>query len=217
MSRESLLAGSIDAILNCDEVAAVEVAKRSLVEGVSPIDMLNDGFSAGIREMGERFGRGESFLPELIMAANSMKAATDILNEAINASGSNQKKGVMVIATVEGDVHDIGKGIVISLLKTQGIDVIDIGRDVPVNKIIEKAVEVNADIIGTCALLTTTMINQKKLEDELRARDLKSRFKTMIGGAPCTRRWADKIGADAYAEDAADAVKLALQMLGEVD
>jgi trimethylamine corrinoid protein len=213
MSRESLIAEAIEAILSCDEAAAVDVAKRSLAEGVSPVDMLNGGFSAGIREMGERFGRGESFLPELILAASSMKAATDILNEAISAAGSSQKHGVMVIATVEGDVHDIGKGIVISLLKTQGIEVFDAGRDVPVDKIIEKALEVNADIIGTSALLTTTMINQKKLEETLRARDLRSRFKTMIGGAPCTKRWAEKIGADAYAEDAADAVNLALKML----
>jgi trimethylamine corrinoid protein len=215
VSRESLINEAIDSILSCEREAAVDVAKRALSEGVSPIDILSDGFSAGIREMGERFGRGESFLPELILAADTMKAATDILNEAISADGSNQKRGVMVIATVEGDVHDIGKGIVISLLKTQGIEVIDAGRDVPVNTIIEKALEVNADIIGTCALLTTTMVNQKKLEETLRARDLRSRFKTMIGGAPCTKRWADKIGADAYAEDAAEAVSLALQMLGK--
>jgi trimethylamine corrinoid protein len=215
VSQESLITEAIDAILNCDEAAAVDVAKRSLTEGVSPIDILNKGFSAGIREMGERFGQGESFLPELILAASSMKAATDILNEAISASGSNQKHGVMVIASVEGDVHDIGKGIVISLLKTQGIEVIDVGRDVPVDKIIEKALEVNADIIGTSALLTTTMINQKKLEEALWERNLRSRFKTMIGGAPCTKRWAEKIGADAYAEDAADAVNLALKLLGK--
>lgn len=213
MSRDFLLFEAMSAILSCDEAAAVEVAKRSLAEGMSPIDILNEGFSVGIREMGERFGRGESFLPELILAANTMKAATDVLNEVIAKSGANRKVGVMVIATVEGDVHDIGKGIVVSLLKTQGIDVIDLGRDVPVDTIIEKALEVNADIIGTSALLTTTMANQKNLEDELRARGLRSMFKTMVGGAPCTKRWADKIGADAFAEDAAEAVRLAMQML----
>jgi trimethylamine corrinoid protein len=214
LTRESLLSEAFEAIVNCDEVAAVDVAKRSLAEGVDPVDILADGFSAGIREIGERFGRGESFLPELILAASSMKSATDILSEAISASGAGQKQGVMVIATVEGDVHDIGKGIVVSILKTQGIEVIDIGRDVPTGKIIQAAIDHNVDIIGTCALLTTTMTQQKKLEDELKARGLKSRFKTMIGGAPCTKRWAAKIGADGYAEDAAEAVKLALQMLG---
>lgn len=214
MSRETLIAEAINAILICNQEAAVDVAKRSIVEGVDPVDMLSEGFSVGIREMGEQFGRGEAFLPQLILSANTMKAATEILNEAINAKGSVVKKGIMVIATVEGDVHDIGKGIVISLLNTQGIEVIDMGRDVPVEKIIEKALEVNADLIGTSALLTTTMMSQKKLEDELRARNIRSRFKTMIGGAPCTQRWADKIGADAYAEDAAQAVTKALELLG---
>lgn len=214
MSRDTLIAEAINAILICNQEAAVDVAKRSIVEGIDPVDMLSEGFSVGIREMGEQFGRGEAFLPQLILSANTMKAATEILNEAINVKGSVAKKGIMVIATVEGDVHDIGKGIVISLLNTQGIEVIDMGRDVPVEKIIEKALEVNADLIGTSALLTTTMMSQKKLEDELRARNIRSKFKTMIGGAPCTQRWADKTGADAYAEDAAQAVTKALELLG---
>lgn len=205
---------AIDAIMNCDQDAAVNVAKRALEAGVDPVSMLNDGFSVGIREMGERFGTGEVFLPQLILAAETMKGATAILEEAINESGGVRKKGVMVIATVEGDVHDIGKGIVISLLKTQGIEVIDLGRDVSTDKIIEKALEVKADIIGTSALLTTTIMAQKKLEDELRARNIRDQFKTIVGGAPCTQRWAEKIGADAYAEDAAEAVEKALQLLG---
>jgi len=214
LSRETLIAEAIETILTCNQDAAVDVAKRSIDEGVDPVDMLSEGFSVGIREMGEKFGRGEVFLPQLILSANTMKAATELLNEAINDKGSVVKKGIMVIATVEGDVHDIGKGIVISLLNTQGIEVIDMGRDVSVEKIIEKALEVNADLIGTSALLTTTMMSQKKLEDELKARNIRSKFKTMIGGAPCTQRWADKIGADAYAEDAAQAVTKALELLG---
>lgn len=215
MSRENLIKEAMDSIIACDRNAAADAAKRGLAEGISPLDLLNEGFMLGIQEIGERFGRGESFLPELIMAAEAMKVATAVLNDAINASGATVKKGKMLIATVEGDVHDIGKGIVISLLNAQGIEVTDAGRDVPVNVIIERAIEFNADIIGTSALLTTTMVNQKKLEDALRERGLKSRFKTMIGGAPCTQRWADKIGADAYAEDAAQAVTLALNMLGK--
>lgn len=214
MSRETLIAEAIDAILNCNIEGAKDVAVRSIAEGVDPVVMLNDGFSVGIREMGEQFGRGEAFLPQLILSANTMKAATEILNVAINEKGTMVKQGIMVIATVEGDVHDIGKGIVISLLNTQGIEVFDLGRDVPVEKIIEKALEVKADLIGTSALLTTTMMSQKKLEDELKARGIRSQFKTMIGGAPCTQRWADKIGADAYAEDAAQAVTKALELLG---
>ncbi|MGI6678745.1 MAG: cobalamin-dependent protein [Dehalobacterium sp.] len=119
----------------------------------------------------------------------------------------------MVFATVEGDVHDIGKGIVISLVKTQGIEIIDLGRDVPVSRIIEVAVQENAEMIGTSALLTTTMVEQKKLEDELKKNGLKGKIMTMVGGAPVTQRWADRIGADAYGEDASEAVNKALELL----
>jgi len=123
-----------------------------------------------------------------------------------------EKKGTMVIATVEGDVHDIGKGIVISLIKTQGINVIDLGRDIGTDEIIAGALEHNADIIGTSALLTSTLNGQKKLEEELQKRGLKERFKTIVGGAPVTQKFADKIGADAYAEDAAEAVVKVLDL-----
>lgn len=213
MSQEAFITEAINSILNCDRTAAADVATRALEAGVDPVSLLNNGFSTGIREMGEKFGTGEIFLPQLIMSAETMKAATEILNEAIKKNGGDSRKGTMVIATVEGDVHDIGKGIVISLLKTQGIEVIDLGRDVKTDKIIEAALEANADIIGTSALLNTTIMAQKKLEDELRRRNLRDKFKTMVGGAPCTQRWADKIGADAYAEDAAEAVEKALELL----
>lgn len=214
MSLEVILQEAIDSILDCNQDTAIDVANRAIAEGLDPVVVLSDGFSSGIREMGERFGSGEVFLPQLILSAEVMKAATAILDEQIQKKGGKEKQGVMVIATVAGDVHDIGKGIVVTLLKTQGIDVIDLGRDVPVDTIIETALEKNADIIGTSALLTTTIMEQKKLEDELRARGLRDRFKTMVGGAPCTTRWADKIGADAYAEDAAECVTKALEMLG---
>ena len=212
MSKEDVLKEAVDAILNSDQEKAVAVARQALSEGLDPVDVLSSGFSVGIREVGELFGRGEVFLPELILAAEAMKEASAVLEEGINGS-SIQKKGKLLIATVEGDVHDIGKGIVISLLKTQGIEVCDLGRDVPVDAIIEKAVELDVDIIGTSALLTTTLPEQKKLEEELRSRGLRDRFKTMIGGAPATQRWADRIGADAYGEDAAEAVNKALALL----
>lgn len=174
--------------------------------------MLTEGFSVGIRTIGDLFGRGEVFLPELIMSAQAMKEATAILEPVLQAN-EVQKKGKMLIATVEGDVHDIGKGIVVSMVKTQGLEVVDLGRGVPIHTIIEKAVEYKVDIIGTSALLTTTLPEQKKLEDQLRKHGLREWFKTMVGGAPCTQRWADRIGADAYGEDAAEAVTKALALL----
>lgn len=211
MSKD-VLQEAIDSILESDQEKAVAIAKRAISEGLDPVEVLTAGFSVGIREVGDRFGRGEVFLPELILAAEAMKEASAVLEGAIQ-NISAQKKGKMLIATVEGDVHDIGKGIVVSLLKTQGIEVYDLGRDVGVDTIIEKAVELDVDIIGTSALLTTTLPEQKKLEEELRSRGLRGRFKTMVGGAPATQRWADRIGADAYGEDAAEAVTKALALL----
>lgn len=214
MNRDEVISNAIDAMVNCDEKRALEIAEKAIAAGFDPVDILSAGFSVGIRKVGDLFGRGELFLPQLIQSAEIMKKVTGVF-ESVMSKEAAEKKGVMVIATVEGDVHDIGKGIVISLLRTQGIEVIDLGRDVKTEKIIETALEVNADIIGTSALLSTTLVGQKKLEDELRRRGLRDRFKTMVGGAPCTQRWADKIGADAYGEDAADAVEKALALLGK--
>lgn len=212
MTRDQVLASAKDSILNCDEKKALEVAEKAISEGHDLTDILSEGFSVGIRKVGDLFGRGEVFLPQLILSAEIMKKVGEVFDAVISKDAA-EKKGKMVIATVEGDVHDIGKGIVISLLRTQGIEIIDLGRDVETDKIIETAVEVEADIIGTSALLSTTLTGQKKLEDELKKRGLRERFKTMVGGAPCTQRWADKIGADAFGEDAADAVTKALVLL----
>ncbi|KUO50052.1 MAG: dimethylamine corrinoid protein 3 [Desulfitibacter sp. BRH_c19] len=213
MSKELILNQAREAILKCDPKKAVEVARQALAEGLDPVEVLSEGFSDGIRQVGDLFGRGELFLPELISASQVMKEASVVLEEAIEAK-ARKNKGKMLIATVEGDVHDIGKGIVVSLVKAQGIEVIDLGREIPVSTIIEKAVEHDVNIIGTSALLTTTMPEQKKLEGVLKKEGLKDRFKTMVGGAPCTQRWADRIGANAYAEDAAEAVTKALALLG---
>ena len=213
MSIEDIILEARETILQCDQERAVRLAERALAEGYDPVEVISAGFSYGIRQMGELFGRGEVFLPQLIMSSEVMKSAVKILDAAIIQEGTIQYKGTIVIATVEGDVHDIGKGIVVSLLKTQGLQVYDLGRDVSIVRIIEKAIEVKADIIGTSALLTTTLMSQKKLEDELRKNGLRDQFKTMVGGAPATQRWADRIGADAYAEDAAEAVTKALFLL----
>ncbi|WP_028307867.1 cobalamin B12-binding domain-containing protein [Desulfitibacter alkalitolerans] len=214
MGKSTIIDEAIESIFKFDENAAIEIAKKGLNEGLDPIELLTEGFSVGIRKVGDLFGRGQVFLPELMLSAEVMKKVTELCDEAVRTKGSeSRKKGLMIMATVEGDVHDIGKGIVISLIKTQGIEVIDLGRDVPVSKIIEKALSYKADLIGTSALLTTTLMEQKKLEDELKKHNVRERFKTLVGGAPATQRWADRIGADAFGEDAADAVKKALELL----
>lgn len=213
MTKEFILSEAQATILKGDVQKAVIIAQQALAEGLDPVEVLSEGYSAGIRKVGDLFGRGEVFLPELILSAQAMKEASAILEGAIPTTG-NLKKGKMLLATVEGDVHDIGKGIVVSLVRSQGVEVIDMGRDVSVSVLIEKAVEFNVDIIGTSALLTTTLTEQRKLEGELRKHGLRDRFKTMVGGAPCTQRWADRIGADAYAEDAGEAVTRVLALLG---
>ena len=156
-------------------------------------------------------------LPELIYAAEVMKSATGAILEYLNRDGEEssvrEKKGTVILAAVAGDVHDIGKSIVASTLRTAGFDVIDLGCEVPVEVILEEAKKHNADIIGTSALLTSTMSEQKKLEKLLQERGERDNFITMVGGAPCTPRWAKRIGADGYSEDAIEAVKVALELI----
>ncbi len=194
---------------------AVALARQVIDKGGDPVELMNMAFIPAINEVGDLFGRGQLFLPELIIAADVMKAVTDIVNETISATTTvKSTKGTILIATVKGDVHDIGKCIVTSLLQANGFTVHDIGRDIDTAKIIEDAVKFNADIIGTSALLTTTMPCQKDLEDMLKAKGLRDRFKTMVGGAPVTPRWAARIGADAYAEDAQDGVRKTEELLG---
>jgi trimethylamine corrinoid protein len=194
---------------------AVALARQVIDGGGDPVELMNLAFIPAINEVGNLFGRGQLFLPELIVAADAMKAVTDVVNETISGkAGVKKTKGTILIATVKGDVHDIGKCIVTSLLQANGFVVHDIGRDIDTAKIIEEAVKYNVDIIGTSALLTTTMPCQKDLEELLKSKGLRERFKTIVGGAPVTPRWATRIGADAYAEDAQDGVRKVEKMLG---
>jgi trimethylamine corrinoid protein len=204
--KEILFRKAADTIVEADEDAAIDVLKEAEADGADLIELLSKGYSVGMREVGDKFGMGELFLPELIFASEVMKNVTNEIESKLEG-GAIQKKGVMVLGTVAGDVHDIGKGIVASLLKTSGVEVYDIGREVPAEEFIAKAKELDADFIGSSALLTTTMTEQKTIEELVDAVGLKGKVKTLVGGAPVTQRWAEKIGADAYCEDAAVAVK----------
>ncbi len=193
---------------------ALALAREVIDGGNDPVELMTEAFIPAINDIGEQFARGQIFLPELIVAADAMQAVTDLVNEVISANSSNKKpKGKILMATVKGDMHDIGKCIVTSLLQANDFTVYDIGRDVATSKIIEEAVNLDVDIIGTSTLLTTTMPCQKELEDILKKEGLRDRFKTIVGGAPVTPRWATRIGADAYAEDALDAVHKAKELL----
>lgn len=204
---------AIEAIVKGDMALAAETAKKGLGEGIDPLELINQGFIPGINKVGDMFDVGTLFLPELILSANAMQTATDIINAAI-PENDRQVQGRFLIGTVEGDVHDIGKTIVVSLLKASGFEVKDLGRDVPTDRFIKEADDFKADIIGSSSLLTTTMPAQKKLEEELKKAGLKERYKTMVGGAPVTQRWADRIGADGFAENAIACVRLAKELIG---
>jgi len=203
---------AMEAILNGDAEKAAEVAKRGLDEGVDPLEFMDQGFVPGINQVGDLFMKGRIFIPSLILAATAMEKAMAILKDAI-PEGQEPLRCKVVIGTVEGDVHDIGKTIVVALFKANGFDVLDIGRDVPVERFIEEAEKFDADVIGSSTLLTTTMGLQKEIEQELKKAGLRDKYKTIIGGAPVTQRWADRIGADAYAQDATDGVKKIKELL----
>lgn len=216
MSKDTYIKEAIESIIEYNEEKAVDVMNRAIADGCDPVEILSEGFSAGIREVGDLFGKGRIFLPELMLAAAVMQKISEIVDKEVAKKGNTtEKKGTMVLATVQGDVHDIGKGIVASLIKTQGIEIIDLGRDVSVEDIVAAAEKYHADIIGTSALLTTTLGEQKRLEEVLRAKGLRDKYKTILGGAPATQRWADRIGADAYAEDAAEGVNKVLALLAK--
>jgi len=199
-------------IITPDRAAAEEIAARALAMGIRPADIMQKGFVRGIQEVGELFESGELFLPELMMSADAMAWATKVTNAALEGQAA-VLKGRIVMGTVQGDVHDIGKAIVIAYLKANGYEVTDLGRDVPAASFLARAAaETGADVIGMSALLTTTMEEQKKIVKTVREQGLP--YKCVVGGAPCTQRWADQIGADAYAEDASDGVKKINELLG---
>lgn len=209
MSDEKLFEKAKESVVDGDKELAIQLAQEGLDAGIDPAELIDKGFVPGIVRMGELFEDGEIFLPELIISADTIKGAVDLLNEAMNKAGVKRGPAAKVIlATVEADLHDIGKGIVASLMVANGFEVIDLGRDVQSSKIIDTAIEMEADIIGSSALLTTTMVHQQEIEDLLKEKGLKGKIKTIVGGAPVTERWQNKIGADGFGETAADSVRL---------
>jgi corrinoid protein of di/trimethylamine methyltransferase len=213
--NEELFKKMATSIIDGDSDAAVALAKESVSAGVDPLDAITKGYVVGVNTVGEAFGRGESFLPELVMAGEAMKSAVSALDPEMKKRGTQRKMlGKVVIATVEGDIHEIGKSLVATMLGASGFEVFDLGVDTPSDKIIGKALEVNADIIAMSALLTTTMVKQREVIEELEKEGLRKKVKVMVGGAPVTRDWVTTIGADGFSEDAIGAVMLAKQLMG---
>lgn len=212
---QSLLDQLREAIIGLEESKAKDIAKQGIEEGVDCLDMVNQGIRAALDFMGERFASGAIFLPELMLAAKAADAAVEILEpDLLKRGGVPDKLGKVLMATVKGDIHDIGKNIVTLFLKSSGFEVMDIGVGKSSEEILDEAKRNEVDLIGLSALLTTTMPRMKEFIDFVKEREPGNRFKVFVGGAPITRDFADSIGADGYGADAAAAVEVAKKLLG---
>jgi trimethylamine corrinoid protein len=213
MSKEDLLKEAKQAVLEGDEEAAEAMANKVIAEGINPVEIINEGLTPAMTEVGDGFANEEIPLPAVLIAAEAMTKAIEIMEPHIPKDEVARKLGTVVIGTVEGDIHDIGKRIVATMLNVYGFEVHDLGRDVPIDVFVEKAKELKPDILGSSALMTTTMGGQKILEEKLREAGIRDKLKTMIGGAATTQEWADRIGCDCYAEDANDTVLKAKELI----
>ncbi len=204
--RQSIVDGAAD--------TASSLAQQAVASGVAPLDAINNGYVPGMQDVGEQFAKGQMFLPDMMASAEAMRAAMAVLDPELKKMGTERPpEGVIVLGTTKGDIHEIGKTLVGTLLAAHGFRVHDLGVDVPGEKFAAKARELHADIVGVSALLTTTMRNQRGVVEALEKAGLRSQVKIVVGGAPVTRSWADEIGADGYAKDAMSAVDLARELM----
>jgi corrinoid protein of di/trimethylamine methyltransferase len=201
-------------IIEGDSKFSMVLAQQAVAQGIDPLEAISQGFVVGVNQVGEAFAKGDAFLPELVMAGEAMKAAVAVLEPELARRGTERKiLGKVILCTVEGDIHEIGKTLVGTMLSSAGFKVFDLGVDVPVMKLVEKTREVDADIVAMSALLTTTMVHQKDVIEALEDIGMRSKVKVLVGGAPVTKEWVKQIGADGYSEDAIGAISVAKQVL----
>ena len=216
MNKEEILKRMGKAIVEGNKDEAEALAKEAIKQRLDLNEVIDKGYVPGIEKAGDLWEKGEYFLPELITSAECMKGAMRVLQPELEKTQISAKsKGKVVIGTVEGDIHDIGKNLVASMLAANGFQVIDLGADVKLEKFVEKAEAENADFICLSALLTTTMLGQKKVIEILKEKNLAGRHKVLVGGAPVNQKWADDIGANGYGENAMAAVKITKKLIGE--
>jgi corrinoid protein of di/trimethylamine methyltransferase len=216
MKKQQILENLAEAMIKGNQQLAKENAQKAIDEEMDPLEAVDDGLSKGMEVVGAQFENGDVFLPELLMAADAFKAAMEILGPVIEANKQKTSKlGIVLLATVKGDQHNIGKNIVATVLETNGFEVVDIGIDQSTLNIIEAAQKHNVDVIGLSSVMTTTMPYQKEVIDTLTEMGLREKFFVLVGGGPVSQNWADEISADGYGETAMDAVGIARNLLGK--
>lgn len=206
-----------DELINCQTEQVIDLVQKAIDQKIDATVIVKEGLTAGIRVLGDRFEKGEAFLPELAVAAEAMKEALELLEPFLAKESGEKGLGTVVIGTVQGDIHDIGKSIVATMLTVAGFSVFDLGVDVSPTQFIKKAREVDADIIALSALLTTTMERMQETIELLKKERLDQRVKVMIGGAPVSSRFAESIGADGYGVDFNQAVRIAKKLTGHTN
>ena len=215
MSQE-FFAKLTQSLIEGDPDATSEITQTALAAGIEPMEIIKQGLIPGMNVVGEKFSTGEYFLPDLIIAADGMQKAMVLLEpELLKRHQAIESAGIVILGTVKGDIHEIGKSLVGTMLSANGFKVFDLGVDVATDTFVSKARELKPDIIGLSALLTTTMVNQREVIKALASAGMGDKVKVMVGGAPVTRGWAEEIGADGYAEDAMGAVQIARQLVGK--
>lgn len=212
---EELLAKISTSIIEGEPDETVALTEQALAAGLEPMKIVDEGLVPGMNVVGAKFQCGEYFLPHLIIAANGMQQALKVLEPELNAREQTvETKGTLVIGSVAGDIHEIGKSLVATIFSANGFQVYDLGVDVPTETFVAKVQETGADLLGLSALLTTTMTVQREIIEALEEAGIRDQVKVILGGAPVSQEWTDTIGADGYAEDAVGAVELAKGLLG---
>jgi len=215
MSQE-IFAKLTNSLVDGDPDATFEATKEALAAGIEPMAIIKEGLIPGMNIVGEKFSCGEYFLPDLIIAADGMQKAMTLLEpELLKRQQAIESAGTVLLGTVKGDIHEIGKSLVGTMLSANGFKVHDLGVDVPTETFVAKVQEMKPDILGLSALLTTTMVMQREVIKALSEAGIRDKVKVMVGGAPVTRSWAEEIGADGYAEDAMGAVQIARQLVSK--
>ena len=209
----SILEEIISATVDGDEEKSVALARQAMADGMEPFEVIQNGYARGMEIVGQKFAILEYFLPEVMLSADAMTAAIEVLKPYFKERGKQDTRGTIVIATIQGDMHDLGKNIVKIMLEADGFVVHDLGANVPVRDLIDKAEAVQADIIAASAILTTTMAHMPDISGILEELGIRDRYMIMLGGAPVIPQWAKAVGADGYGEDAAEAVETARRLM----